>query len=65
MTRHFLEIDDLTPDELATVLDLSEEPIATLPKVLAGQGVALVSRSRRRAPATRPRWRSCSSAGIR
>ena len=42
MTRHFLEIDDLTQDEIATVLDLSEEPIATLPKVLAGQGVALV-----------------------
>ena len=42
MTRHFLEVDDLTPDELATVLDLSAEPIATPPKVLAGKGVALV-----------------------
>lgn len=42
MTRHFLEIDDLSPDDIATVLDLSEQPIAKLPKVLAGRGVALV-----------------------
>jgi len=42
MTRHFLEIDDLTANDLATVLDLSEQPIAKLPKVLAGQGVAVV-----------------------
>ncbi len=42
VTRHFLEIDDLSPDEIATVLDLSEEPIVKLPKVLTGQGVALV-----------------------
>ena len=38
--RHFLEIDDLTPDELATVLDLAEEQH---PKsVLQGRGAALV-----------------------
>jgi len=42
MTRHFLEIDDLTANDLATVLDLSEQPIVKLPKVLAGQGVAVV-----------------------
>jgi len=42
MTRHFLEIDDLTANDLATVLDLSAQPIGKLPKVLAGQGVAVV-----------------------
>ena len=38
--RHFLEIDDLTPDELTQVLDLSER--ADVPQVLAGKGAALV-----------------------
>ena len=38
--RHFLEIDDLTPDELGEVLDLSERE--DLPQVLAGKGAALV-----------------------
>lgn len=40
MSRHFLEIDDLSPAELASVLDLAElrEP----PAVLKGQGVALM-----------------------
>lgn len=38
--RHFLQIDDLSPAELDTVLDLSERP--DLPTVLAGRGVALV-----------------------
>ena len=42
MTRHFLEIDDLTADELGNVLDLSEQPIDGLPKVLAGKGVAVL-----------------------
>ena len=42
MTRHFLEIDDLTADELGNVLDLSEQPIDVLPKVLAGKGVAVL-----------------------
>jgi ornithine carbamoyltransferase len=37
--RHFLEIDDLTPDELVRVLDLSE---GDAPRVLDGKGVALV-----------------------
>lgn len=38
--RHLLEIDDLTSDELAEVLDLAEDP--TPPPVLAGRGMALV-----------------------
>lgn len=38
--RHFLEVDDLTPDELRRVLELSEayDP----PQVLAGKGAGLV-----------------------
>ena len=40
MTRHVLDVDDLTVDELSTVLDLSER--ATWPRPLSGQGVALV-----------------------
>jgi ornithine carbamoyltransferase len=39
-TRHFLEVDDLTPDELATVLDLAEHPDP--PQLLAGAGAALL-----------------------
>ena len=40
MTRHFLEIDDLSADELAEVLELAGE---TQPaKVLEGRGVALI-----------------------
>jgi ornithine carbamoyltransferase len=38
--RHLLEIDDLTPDELRTVLDLSEQP--DLAPVLAGRGAMLL-----------------------
>jgi ornithine carbamoyltransferase len=38
--RHFLEVDDLSPAELSTVLDLAEE--AKPQPVLAGQGVALI-----------------------
>ncbi len=38
--RHLLEIDDLSTDELLTVLDLSERPGLT--KVLEGQGVMLL-----------------------
>ncbi|MEA3078038.1 MAG: ornithine carbamoyltransferase [Actinomycetota bacterium] len=40
MTRHFLEIDDLTADELAAVLDLAQEQHPA--KVLEGRGVALI-----------------------
>ncbi len=38
--RHFLDVDDLTPDELADVLGRSGE--AAAPHVLAGRGVALL-----------------------
>ena len=38
--RHFLEVDDLTVEELQHVLELSIK--ADLPKVLDGQGVALI-----------------------
>lgn len=38
--RHLLEIDDLSGEEIAAVLDLSEAP--TPPQVLAGKGAALV-----------------------
>ena len=40
MTRHFLELSDLSPAELTTVLDLSER--ADPPQVLAGKGMALL-----------------------
>lgn len=40
MTRHFLDVTDLTADELSTVLGLAQR--RDLPKVLAGQGVALI-----------------------
>lgn len=40
MTRHLLEIDDLSAPEIKVVLDLCELPGP--PQVLAGQGVALV-----------------------
>ncbi len=39
-TRHFLEVDDLTPAELTQVLDLAA--LDNPPQVLAGQGAALV-----------------------
>ena len=38
--RSFLDITDLSPTELTTVLDLAEAP--TLPPVLHGKGVALI-----------------------
>ena len=40
MTRHFLEVNDLTPDELTEVLDRSEE--ANPPKVMQGKGMAIL-----------------------
>jgi len=40
MPRHFLEIDDLTPDELVAVLDLAER--SDLPLSLHRRGVALL-----------------------
>jgi ornithine carbamoyltransferase len=38
----FLEITDLSADDLQLVLDLAERPVATLGAPLAGQGVALI-----------------------
>lgn len=38
--RHFLDIDDLSADEVAQVLELASRP--DLPKVLAGKGAALL-----------------------
>ena len=40
MTRHFLEVNDLSAAELAEVLSLAES--AEYPKVLAGKGVSLL-----------------------
>jgi ornithine carbamoyltransferase len=39
VTRHVLEIDDLTPVEVARVLDLADDPVR--PPLLAGQTVGL------------------------
>lgn len=41
MTRHFLEVDDLTPAELATVLDLAA-PDTDLGWPMAAKGMALI-----------------------
>lgn len=40
MTRHLLDLDELSAEELATVLDLAEAP--SLPPALAGRSVALL-----------------------
>lgn len=40
MTRHLLEVDDLTPDELADVLHKAADPNPA--QILAGEGVALL-----------------------
>jgi ornithine carbamoyltransferase len=40
MTRHFLSIADLSPEEISQVLDLADEKAS--PAILAGKGVALV-----------------------
>ena len=42
MTRHFLDVDDLSCDELDDVLALAALPVAEAPQVLAGRGAALV-----------------------
>ena len=52
MTRHLLEIDDLTADELGEVLARGRSAGA-VGRVLDGQGPPCSSRSRRPAPATR------------
>ena len=42
MIRHFLDVDDLSCDELDDVLATAAVPVAEAPKVLAGRGAALV-----------------------
>ena len=42
MTRHFLDVDDLSCDELDDVLATAALPVAEAPQVLAGRGAALV-----------------------
>ena len=42
MTRHFLEVTDLTADALQEVLDLATVPPSSLGQPLAGEGVALI-----------------------
>ena len=42
MTRHILEIDDLSPDELAQLCELAVLDPADIDRVLAGRGMACV-----------------------
>jgi ornithine carbamoyltransferase len=42
MTRHLLDITDLTPDEVGAILVLAERPIESLGRPLAGAGAALI-----------------------
>jgi ornithine carbamoyltransferase len=42
MTRHLLDITDLTPDEVRAILVLAERPIESLGRPLAGAGAALI-----------------------
>jgi ornithine carbamoyltransferase len=42
MTRHFLDVDDLSCDELDDVLATASLPVAQVPRVLAGRGAALL-----------------------
>jgi len=42
IARAFLDVGDLTIDELQTVLDLAQRPVDALDRPLAGSGVALI-----------------------
>ena len=42
MTRHLLDVTDFTAAEVATILDLAEQPIESLGRPLEGQGAALI-----------------------
>ena len=64
VTRHFLEVDDLTPAELVERARPCAEPTPGR-RSLAGRGVALLLREAVAARGTRRRWRSCSSAATR
>ena len=63
--RHFLEVDDLSADELRDVLDAAPRTPTPTAGARRHGASALCSRSRRPAPASRSRWRSCSSAATR
>jgi ornithine carbamoyltransferase len=42
MSRHLLDVTDLTPDEIRVVLALAERPIESLGRPLGGAGAALI-----------------------
>ena len=42
MTRHLLDVTDVTAEEVRRILELSEQPISTLGRPLEGQGAALI-----------------------
>ena len=42
MSRSFLDITEITADEVHTLLDLAQRPVETLGRPLAGQGAALI-----------------------
>jgi len=42
MTRHLLDVTDVTPDELRSILALAEQPIESLGAPLTGRGAALI-----------------------
>ena len=42
MTRHLLDVTDFSAAEVATILDLAEQPIESLDRPLDGQGAALI-----------------------
>lgn len=42
MTRHLLDIADLAPDEIRSILELAAEPAGDLRHPLSGQGAALI-----------------------
>jgi len=63
MSRHFLELDDVSAVELDQILAMAEA--AELGPVLAGNGVALVFEKPSNRTETRPRWQSSASGAIR
>ncbi|TMK86222.1 MAG: ornithine carbamoyltransferase, partial [Actinobacteria bacterium] len=42
MTRHFLDVDDLEPEELDAVLEAAGIPFMEVPPLLRGRGAALL-----------------------
>ena len=58
MSRHLLDIEDLSPGELMAVLEFAGDDYP--PRVLSGRGVALVFRNLLPGRAVRPSW-ACSN----